>query len=146
MICPPNHKHSATVTCRRVHGCKCDPCMKANALNCAYRRRIAGTPELIDAAPTIRRLRAMTAIGWGIKRMADALDTHYAYVGAVRAGKYKTVLSTTAEKVAEFYERECMTPIPSGVRASSYARRQGWVPPLAYDDIERETRPKGMVA
>lgn len=31
MICPPDHKHGATSTCYRNHGCRCAACKATNA-------------------------------------------------------------------------------------------------------------------
>lgn len=31
MICPPDHKHAATMTCYSKHGCRCDDCRTHNA-------------------------------------------------------------------------------------------------------------------
>lgn len=94
----------------------------------------------IDGTGTRRRLQALVAIGWSISELARRLDALPSNFGATIHGR-KQVTVATATKARDLYEQLWDTPAPpSGrhgsvpIRARNYAKRMGWVPPLAWDD------------
>ena len=134
-----------------VHGCRCQPCRDAHArYQKAYmaRREYAGRRLRLHPLGVVRRIRALQALGWSKREIARqagyATNTDpFNYV------LYKGGVGVTPEvyrRVVAVYDRLCGTPGPSHA-ARAYARRQGWPPPLAWDDIDNPTeRPKGMAA
>lgn len=122
----------------------CQPCRDAHA---DYRRGLWRKKYLrrvdtlvVPSLGTIRRIRALQAIGW---RLSD-LDQAMGYSGRSNAmhnlTRQEFVRRDTAEKVAAAYDRMCMTPGPSQ-RSRDLARKWGWLPPLAWDDIDNDTEP-----
>jgi transcriptional regulator with XRE-family HTH domain len=85
---------------------------------------------LIDPAGTRRRLRALAALGWPQRELAERLGMTKSAVGqlGVRHGR---VNQATAGRIAELYEALCMTIGPSK-RARDRAARNRWAPPLAW--------------
>lgn len=92
----------------------------------------------IDAAPTVRRLRALSALGFFRTELADRLDTHPQNIGYLVNGHRSKVKVATARAVAALYDELHMSPGRDN-RTSRDARRRGWPPPLAYDDIDAGT-------
>lgn len=87
----------------------------------------------VDATGTSRRLRALMALGYTTTQIADELGTVQNAVSAM--AKRDRVTAGTRAAVAALYERWHMTPGPSEV-ARQRARRAGYLPPLAFDDID----------
>lgn len=122
----------------------CQPCREAHA---TYRRNLWRKKYLrrvdtliVPSLGTIRRIRALQAIGW---RLSD-LDKAMGYSGRSNAMHNLTrqdfVRRDTAEKVAAAYDEMSMTPGPSQ-RSRNLARKWGWLPPLAWDDIDNDSEP-----
>ena len=87
----------------------------------------------IDATGTIRRLRALVAIGYTQHSICDRLGWSDGNASKLFIGKQTRVTTATARKVAELYEALSMTPGMSK-RARNHANKQGWAPPLAWED------------
>lgn len=87
-------------------------------------------PSLVDATGTIRRVRALIALGWRHKdlKAETGLATN---VLAHRTGG--TVHRDTADKVADVYDKLSMRLGPSDTNRTRAATR-GYAPPLAWDD------------
>lgn len=143
--CPPDHSHGENSTCYTNHKCGCADC---RAWNTGYqflrRHRLAlgrNMPNtLIDSAPTIRRLQALACLGWSFEDVGR------------RAGVAKTweimhrptIRHVNAQAFAAVYGRLSMSVPPMGTREQraavnrtrAWAVRNGWLPPLAYDDID----------
>ena len=96
---------------------------------------------LVDATGTVRRVRALVALGWSQSKIAAELgilrsNFHLA------ASPPATVNAETARAVAALYDRWSMTLPPAGEhrdkiaasRARRYAAARHWPPPLALDD------------
>lgn len=92
---------------------------------------------------TTRRLQALTAIGYSLADLAEMLAMPLEHVRALSGARAHRISPDTARAVAELYERLCMTPVggPDADLARRYARRRGWVPPLAWDDIDDDRGP-----
>lgn len=93
-------------------------------------------PHRVPMLHVSRRLQALAAIGYSAAHLARLLDRSPDLVAGWMAGaRYPTVERRTLELVSDLYERLCMTPGPSPL-ARAAARRQGYAPPLAWDDID----------
>lgn len=115
----------------------CQPCRTAAA---TYRRNLRARRYLtrqdrlyIDSTGTIRRIRALMALGWRLADLDQALghraDVNYCH-NITRQAK---VHYKTARKVAGLYDRLSMKLGPSE-RTRTIAQKRGWLPPLAWDD------------
>jgi hypothetical protein len=102
--------------------------------------RHLGQKTIIDATGTHRRLQALIAIGWS----QTALAKHLGMLppNLRRAFSTDNVHAETARKVQTLYEklwnqpqtgRDHQTRIVAN-RARNIAKRNGWPPPLAWDD------------
>lgn len=104
-------------------------------------RIMAITPDdaagraLVPSGPTVRRLQALAALGWTLQAIADRLDVWRQHVSVVQSGDRELVRADTARAVARVYRDLHMTPGPNS-RTAARARRRGWLPPLAWDDID----------
>jgi AraC-like DNA-binding protein/DNA-binding CsgD family transcriptional regulator len=101
----------------------------------------------VDATGTRRRLQALIAVGWAQAWLAREL--HRSPANFRRSMTADTVTARTAQLVNEMYERLWAAPLPqqtSSQRNASDAARahavaQGWLPPLAWDDIDTDPDP-----
>lgn len=117
----------------------------ATTSRAAARRIIATTPtDLLTRAPAdtyvpaigaARRIRALQTLGWTLTHIADAAGITAARLdwtarhpdGTLPAGAHRTV--------RDVYDELSMRLGPSS-RTAAYAKRAGWMPPLAWDDDE----------
>lgn len=134
------------------NGCRCQGCRDAAA---RYERgrqwdALQGRPRRVGVLGTRRRLQALAALGWDWTILARHIGCHEEAVRTI-VFRRRYVYAATAERVAEVYEELSMTPRPATTsgernaraRAVGKARRYGWAPPLAWDDIDDPTeRPK----
>src|SRR4051812_28666626 len=108
--------------------------------------------SLVDATGTRRRLQALIALGWPAELLADQLGRRPASLRRSMTGE--SVTARTAHEVASLYERLENTQPPrvtSEQRAATEAARahaaaQGWLPPLAWDDIDTDPTPTARTA
>lgn len=100
-----------------------------------------GPAALVDARGPVRRIQALAAIGWPLSTTAEALGRTPSNLGML-LGQDK-VLRRTADEVAALYEQRSGTAGPS-VRARRLAVSRGWVPPLAWNDIDLDEKPRGV--
>lgn len=156
-LCPPDHKHGQNLGCYTAHGCRCDDCGAASRDYKYYRdhMRAAGRADVfdsrVDATGTRRRLQALCALGWSFRELGHRLGVDDALIG--RWARATTVRRSTSTRVDELYEQLSGTVPPtttqaqrfSAARARETARREGWVPPLAWDDIDTDPAPPEVV-
>lgn len=132
----------------------CDPCRKAANRNRKRYRYLAavGKNATIDAAGLRRRVRALQALGWTLPQIAGAADLSFSTL-LKPLYRSATCRTQTARAVARAYDRLCMTLPPertaaerrNAAYARNLARKHGWAPPLAYDDIDDpDERPRGV--
>lgn len=103
-------------------------------------------PVMIDAEPSRRRLQAMAALGWTSARIAEASSIPEMTVKRILQGRHDSVYRRTDNAVRTFYDAFSGT-VPHGrpaVRARTLASRNGWAPPLAWDDIDNDTNPADL--
>ena len=127
-------RHAPSSTCYEVCKCRCDGCRRSR--NRMVKRRKAGLTGLVDATPTQRRLRALAAIGWDCRTIAAKLGIGTRQVVQLR-GDRRLVRTSTDTRVRALYEELSMMLPPDGIASRSgrtRAARDGWAPPLAWDD------------
>ena len=93
----------------------------------------------VDATGTRRRIQALVAVGFTHKAIAPHIGVHAHYVGDLAANR--VVTSRHARAVTAAYDRLWNAdPLAHGVtpaavkRSRNLAAREGWPPPLAWDD------------
>lgn len=109
----------------------------ARALSAVPLRPAAGMQ--IDGLGTTRRLRALTCMGWSQTEIARRLgvaqnNACFWYRDGVR------VTVATQKAVAGLYDQISGTD-GGNTRARNTALRNGWVPPLGWDDIDTDPEP-----
>lgn len=82
---------------------------------------------------TARRLRALMAIGYTQGQLAAELGVDQSWVSKLMRNSRGRVNVDTHQRVVELYDRLSMTPGASA-QAREKAHRNGWPPPLAWDD------------
>ena len=91
----------------------------------------------VPSAGSVRRLRALVAVGWPEKAIADETGMSRQFVNQLVKAAHPTTEAGTARRIAKAYASMWQGPPTIGVperRATARARRHGWVPPLAWDD------------
>lgn len=114
---------------------------KQTTLSLAHARRIqtahepAGAPyhAMTDAVGTIRRGRALHAIGYPIYRIAQDIPMNSNDLGRILTLEPAAVRQSIAERMTMLYQQLSGTPGPSHL-ASCAARRLRWNSPIAWDD------------
>lgn len=127
-------KRHDTVYAYNHHLCRCDTARRAKARQdkmLDLRTLALGHGLWVDTTGTTRRLRALAATGWTTRQLADLLGSHQAQVRKWLAGDSRVHVDTAA-RVNSLYARLSETPGPSK-RTTSWARRQGWIPPIGWD-------------
>lgn len=128
-------------------GCREVCCRNAHA---KYRRDLrarhylAGVDSLrVDALGTRRRLQALAALGWPTEWIDSSIGRRRGYTSNILSSR-QTVLKSTADLIDSAYESLSMSVPPTDTlprrqvvsRTRNLAARRGWVPPLAWDDID----------
>lgn len=91
-----------------------------------------------------RRLQALNALGYPTRLLAAEVGTTQEVICDHLRAERKYVLAPTDRRVRDVYDRLCMTPGPSEISAK-IARRNGYAPPLAWDDIDDPNeQPEGV--
>lgn len=156
-ICPPDHAHADTATCYTSHACRCIPCREASTEYSYWRHHMiaAGRVDLldliVDATGARRRLQALQALGHSGVVLAHHLSVDKSMVP--RWSLAETMRQSTVDRIAELYEQLSATkPNPttpaervSVTKTLRHAARQGWMPPLAWDDIDTDAHPVTIV-
>lgn len=152
-VCPPDHKHAATQTCGRNHGCRCRPCRDAHAAEMRRRRRLVKAGLTYARRPSLgvrRRLEALMAVGWSRARLADMLGVSRRAPHHWLNSKWTTprVYGQVDRLYQELWNQkpptETMPDRVSFRRTIEHARRHGYHPPMAWDDIDRDPEPPKM--
>ncbi|MFH8410695.1 hypothetical protein ACH4FX_38880 [Streptomyces sp. NPDC018019] len=96
-------------------------------------------PRYVDATGTVRRIQALVAAGWPQLHIGPRIGRHPVYVNALL--KQTRVFAVTAHRVATAYEalwdanpQHHGVPLDRSKAARTFAKRNGWVPPAAWDD------------
>lgn len=102
-------------------------------------------PIKVPSTGTVRRLRALYALGWTCVQLGERMGVSKTRVAQLLSGRCVTVMPETAEKVAGLYrDLSMVVPMdrpavrrgdsPIHERTRWHARKRGWLPPLAWDD------------
>lgn len=124
----------------------CEACLRAAARYDATLRleRLRGMPSRrIPAVGVARRVQALVALGWSFQQIAARIGVDHG-LPCRWARSTGWVTRSTQERVGRLFEELCMTPPPQDTprlrREATYARtvarKHGWLPPLAWDDID----------
>lgn len=127
---------------RRAGQPSCEPCRRAAARYEQERQLdlMAGNPRLVDATGTRRRIHALIALGYRHTVLAAELGVSHDVVR--KRSLAPKVNRETATAVAAMYDRLSMR-LPEErthgekiavSRARNLARRNGWLPPLAWEE------------
>lgn len=142
---PDDPRHGTEAGCRehyRRSTTPCAPCLEAHRRANIMRRLY---PHKVTTLGARRRVQALQAIGYSRDRIAAELG--YTSGGALTyIMQADTMLVTTATRIGNVYDRLSMT-VPRGAgpsRARTWARRYGYAPPLAWDDIDTDLAPSGI--
>lgn len=98
-----------------------------------WRRREAGEAK-VPAIGTARRLQALVAIGYTGQYLGGRLGCPKVTVWRITS-RAANVEVNTARAVSELFDELSMIPGPCD-RARRRAKKYGWVPPLAFDDVD----------
>lgn len=95
----------------------------------------------VDATGTVRRLRALVAIGHSQTELAKRLGVFPTHVSLLIHGKQSCVTPATYSAVMALFTGLWAHPVqsPAGARSRAIAKAHGWVGPLAWDDIDDPT-------
>ena len=100
-------------------------------------RKLRGVEVMADAAPTVRKVRALQALGWTEVKLARRLGmSQQSLNNMLRRGRIKV---TSAQRIDALYARLSMVVPPDDRYARESRARaaaNGWAPPLAWGDIE----------
>ena len=99
----------------------------------------------IPSTGTWRRLRALTVMGWSMSSLSTRTGVPECTLHALRDPAHATTRPRFAAAVATVYDELSMTPGPCRY-AATRARRKGWLPPLAWDDIDDPSETPGATA
>ena len=105
-----------------------------------------------DAPGPRRRLQALQAVGWSAELLAVQLGRRPNSLHRSMIGRFVT--AGTAQEVATLYEQlwPIRPPRMTGEQraaadaAQAHAAAQGWLPPLAWDDIDSDPTPPAAIA
>ena len=99
-------------------------------------------PARVSALGARRRLQALACAGWSVGAITEHVGCSRDWLSRVRAGSPGAARCTAgfAEAVATTFSALVMTPGPSR-RTAAHARREGWAPALAWDDIDHDEAP-----
>lgn len=108
-------------------------------------------PEIYGRVPAIgsrRRIQALQALGYGRDRISRELGYNDGgSIAYLMTPKAETVTRAVERKIVAVYDRLAMLPPPTGAgaqRARTWAKRFGYAPPLAWDDIDTDPAPTGV--
>lgn len=114
------------------HGCTCPDAKAAEARRRKHTALYGSRHAFVPAVGTIRRIRALQALGWPYAELADRLGTVTREVW--RWTTYTQVRASTRDRVAALYDQLSATPGPSNA-SRKRAARKGWAVPLLWEGV-----------
>lgn len=128
--------------------CRDECCRLAMA---RYKKRWAwdrdnGRQRITSTRGTRRRIEALNWLGWSRAAIAEHMGMHA--TNMTRLLTAPTMTTALAQRFADCYDDLSMT-LPTGnpqaiAAVRNRARRHGYAPPLAWDDIDHDDAPKGL--
>lgn len=131
-----------TKTAYDCYGCHCSDARAAHRTYRADLRARRRKPAHDDG--DTRRVQGMWAIGWPADSLAASLGWTVEQVEQVAHGLL-LVDTAAVPAVRALFDRLAYTPGPSA-EARAYAAQNGFVPAMAWDDIDRDEQPQGVTA
>ncbi|MDM4721135.1 hypothetical protein QTQ03_16580 [Micromonospora sp. WMMA1363] len=122
--------HISKIACRRVTKVTIDVAERILAVT-------NPKPHVVDATGARRRLQALGAIGWDQSTLGPRIGWQVGAINLIVRGRRTRIEQATNERIHQMYEELSATPAPDGYAskvARRAAQRNGWVPPLAWDD------------
>lgn len=101
----------------------------------------AGRPRAVSPVGARRRLQGLVHLGYSYSELAPHLEVSAAQVHKWAANDHAFIRSSTADRIATVCRRLAMQPAPpsrNATYARTVAKRNGWLPLLAWDDIDDE--------
>jgi hypothetical protein len=148
VIAPDDPRHGTV----RGHNasCRCDPCDLAKYRYDKQRKaelHATGERRVVDSYRVKRRIEALQALGWPLRRIAVEAGVTHNHL--TEHGRRKFAFRATFDAIDQAYQRLSMTLPPEtttgeksgAARARNNARRKGYAPPLAWDDIDTDVEP-----
>lgn len=132
-----------TVSGYTHHRCRQDCCRRAKTRDQKTRRlaELYGVQYTLPAWPLQRRTQALACLGWSPTALETETGVSYRVIDEIRAGRQARANTKTDRALRAGYDRLCMTIGPAP-RTAAHARRQGWAPPLAWNDIDGDPTPQ----
>jgi hypothetical protein len=101
----------------------------------------------VDATGTRRRLQALVTVGWSFSWLAAELGRDSSNLKRTATGS--VVTAATAAQVTALFDRLWDVAPPTATRAQlaaarsarAHGRSRGWLPPMAWDDIDTDPEP-----
>jgi len=87
----------------------------------------------IDATGSLRRIRALHAIGWTQTEIAHRIGSTLQNLNRYFISEPEKINRSTAVSIARLFDQLQLIPGPSE-RARRHAKKLGWAPPLAWDE------------
>lgn len=103
------------------------------------RDQAAGRPRHVPVEPTRRKVQALCALGWSATDVARALGITQQSMSKI-LNRPDRIRRSTAERVDRVYTAWEMRIPPETTwtkRNRTNALKRGWLPPLAWEDIEQ---------
>ncbi|MFB9777297.1 hypothetical protein [Brevibacterium otitidis] len=95
----------------------------------------------VDATGARRRVQALVYVGWSLRQIADQVGVDRQRIDRLARNTTETTSVETRDLIAGFFTRawqapDDQVPAASVTRAKRLARQRGWLPALAWDDID----------
>lgn len=98
-----------------------------------------GYRRQVPALGCMRRVQALHAIGYTRSQLADLLDLPKDFLEKLARGRKVRISRENAQKIVEGYRTLCVQPLHNtgnANRARTWAKKAGYYPPMAWDDID----------
>lgn len=99
--------------------------------------------RLMSATGSERRIKALMYMGWQLVDIQRSTGIDGTVLSDILRGVSDQVRQQTHVRLRDFYDSHCMKDGGS-VRSKLRAQREGWMSPLAWDDIDRDAKPMGV--
>lgn len=100
----------------------------------------AGYRRTVPAFGPMRRIRALHAIGYSRGMLCEltGLSDQFLY-DLVKGRRFERIDAERAKVIDEVYRTHCVQPLhkhPQANRVRTWAKKAGYYPPMAWDDID----------